>query len=56
MSRPFFSTETGTVRVPREVAGDMHARIPGSRLVFIRGAGHLCEMEAPEAFNAEVRR
>jgi pimeloyl-ACP methyl ester carboxylesterase len=46
----------GDVRAPREVAEDMHARIPGSRMVFIPGAGHLCDMEAPEAFNAEVRR
>lgn len=43
------------VRSPREVAEEMHAKIPGSRLVFMPGVGHLGDMEAPELFNAEVR-
>ena len=43
------------VRSPRPVAEQLHAAIPGSRLVFIPGAGHLVSMEAPEPFNAEVR-
>jgi 3-oxoadipate enol-lactonase len=29
----------------------MHARIPGSRLITIRGAGHMSNLEDPEAFN-----
>ena len=43
------------VRSPKNVADEMHARIPGSQLVFIPGAGHGCDMEAPDRFNAEVR-
>ena len=43
-------------RSPLEVvARDLHASIPGSRLVLIHGVGHQCDMEAPERFNAEVR-
>lgn len=42
-------------RAPLSVAQDLHARIPGSRLVVLPGVGHLCNVEAPEAFNAEVR-
>jgi pimeloyl-ACP methyl ester carboxylesterase len=43
------------VRSPLAVAEDLHARIPGSRLVVIPGVGHLSHVEAPDAFNAEVR-
>jgi|SRR5579859_4588395 len=43
------------VRSPKDVAEAMHAAIPGSRLVFLPGAGHLCDVEAPEPFNSEVR-
>src|SRR5919197_683220 len=43
------------VRSPLSVAQDLHALIPGSRLVVIPGAGHLSQVEAPERFNAEVR-
>ena len=43
------------VRAPLDVARDLHARIPGSRLVVMEGAGHLANIEAPERFNAEVR-
>ena len=32
----------------------MHAAIAGSRLVELPGAGHLANLEAPEAFNAAV--
>jgi len=42
------------VRAPREVAEAIHAGIPGSRLVYLP-AGHLCNVEAAEEFNAEVR-
>ena len=42
------------VRAPREVAEALHAGIPGSRLVFLP-TGHVCNIEAPERFNAEVR-
>ena len=37
------------------VARDLHASIPGSRLVVLPGVGHQSDMEAPARFNAEVR-
>src|SRR4029453_13930053 len=40
---------------PEVVARDLHAKIPGSRLVVLPGVGHQCDMEAPDRFNAEVR-
>lgn len=43
------------VRAPLSVARDLHAAIPGSRLVVIPRAGHVCNIEAAERFNAEVR-
>jgi pimeloyl-ACP methyl ester carboxylesterase len=42
-------------RAPGNVARDIHAGIPGSKLVLIPGAGHVCNVDAPERFNAEVR-
>jgi pimeloyl-ACP methyl ester carboxylesterase len=42
------------VRAPREVAEAIHAGIRDSRLVFLP-AGHLCNIEAADRFNAEVR-
>jgi pimeloyl-ACP methyl ester carboxylesterase len=44
------------VRSPLTVAQDLQARIPGSKLAVIHGAGHLSHVEAPERFNAELRR
>lgn len=44
------------VRSPVGVGEDLHARIPGSQLVVLPGVGHMCNLEAPERFNAEVRR
>ncbi len=43
------------VRSPVSVGEDLHARIPGSRLVVIPGVGHACNVEAADHFNAEVR-
>jgi pimeloyl-ACP methyl ester carboxylesterase len=43
------------VRAPLTVAADLHAAIPGSILVVLPGAGHACNMEAPEEFNRVVR-
>jgi pimeloyl-ACP methyl ester carboxylesterase len=43
------------VRAPLSVAEDLHAAIPGSTLVVLAGAGHACNMEAPEEFNRAVR-
>jgi pimeloyl-ACP methyl ester carboxylesterase len=42
-------------RAPLPVAERLHAAIPGSKLVVLPGVGHLCNMEAPERFNDEVR-
>ena len=42
-------------RAPMSVAERMHATIPASRLVVLPGAGHVCNMEFPERFNAELR-
>jgi pimeloyl-ACP methyl ester carboxylesterase len=44
------------VRAPRSVAETLHAAIRGSRLVHLPGVGHDVNLEAPEAFDAEVRR
>ena len=43
-------------RAPLAVAENMHARIPTSRLVVMQAVGHMSSVEAPERFNAEVRR
>ena len=37
------------------VAEDLHTAIPGSTLVVLPDAGHVCNVEAPEAFNQAVR-
>ncbi len=42
-------------RSPLNVAENLHAKIPASRLVIIPGVGHQSNLEAPEIFNAEVR-
>ena len=43
------------VRAPLTVAEDLHAAIPGARLVVLPGTGHVVCIEAPDAFNAAVR-
>jgi pimeloyl-ACP methyl ester carboxylesterase len=43
------------VRSPLKIGEDLHAQIPGSRLVVMPGVGHVSNFEAPERFNAEVR-
>jgi pimeloyl-ACP methyl ester carboxylesterase len=43
------------VRAPLPVAEDLHDAIKGSKLAVIPGVGHLCNVEAPERFNALVR-
>ena len=42
-------------RSPMSVGEELRARIPGSILKVIPGAGHLCNLESPQRFNAEVR-
>lgn len=44
------------VRSPLHVAENLRAQIPGAELAVIPGAGHLANVEAPEAFNSYVRR
>ena len=43
-------------RSPRAVADALHWALPGSRLTLVPGAGHDVNLEAPDAFDAEVRR
>ena len=43
------------VRAPLSVAEELHAAIAGSTLVVLEGAGHVCNIEAPRAFNEAVR-
>jgi 3-oxoadipate enol-lactonase len=47
-------TSTGDAMIPPEVTATMAERIPGARLVSIEGAGHLSNLEAPDAFNAAL--
>jgi pimeloyl-ACP methyl ester carboxylesterase len=43
------------VLTPPALAEGMAARIAGARLVMIEGAGHLSNLEQPDAFNEAVR-
>ena len=43
------------VRAPMPVAEAMHEAIAGSTLVVLPGAGHVCNLEQPDQFNALVR-
>jgi pimeloyl-ACP methyl ester carboxylesterase len=43
------------VRAPLTVAEALQAAIPGSRLVVLPEAGHVCNVEAPNEFNVAVR-
>jgi len=43
------------VRAGLSVARGLEAAISGARLVVLPGAGHLCNMEAPDKFNGAVR-
>jgi pimeloyl-ACP methyl ester carboxylesterase len=43
------------VRAPLPVAEALHAAISGSKLVVLPDAGHVCNVEAPDEFNAAVR-
>jgi len=43
------------VRAPIAVADHLHEAIRGSTLVRLPGAGHVCNIEAPDAFNAVIR-
>jgi pimeloyl-ACP methyl ester carboxylesterase len=43
------------VRAPLTVAEALHAAIPSSSLVVLPNVGHVCNVEAPDGFNAAVR-
>ena len=43
------------VRAGLTVARDLEAAIPGSTLVVLPGAGHLCNLESPDGFTDVVR-
>jgi pimeloyl-ACP methyl ester carboxylesterase len=38
------------------VAANLHAGLSGSKLVVLRDAGHVCNVEAAEEFNRAVRK
>ncbi|HET9348154.1 MAG TPA: alpha/beta hydrolase [Arthrobacter sp.] len=42
-------------RSPLHVAHELHRQISGSKLAVIPDVGHLAHLEAPDAFNTEVR-
>jgi pimeloyl-ACP methyl ester carboxylesterase len=42
-------------RAPLPVAEALHAGIPGSELVVLKGVDHVSAVEAPERFNAAIR-
>ncbi len=42
-------------RAPAAVAAQLHAAIPGARLLVLPGVGHAVNVEAPEEFNTAVR-
>ena len=43
------------IRAPAAVADHLHGAIRDSTLVRLPGAGHVCNLEAPDAFNATIR-
>jgi pimeloyl-ACP methyl ester carboxylesterase len=43
-------------RAPLSVAEALHAAIPGSQMVVLDDVGHVSAVEAPERFNAAIRR
>jgi pimeloyl-ACP methyl ester carboxylesterase len=42
-------------RAPLTVGHSLHAALPNSTFVVLSGAGHVCNVEAPEEFNGAVR-
>jgi pimeloyl-ACP methyl ester carboxylesterase len=43
------------IRAPMSVAEDLHASIANSTLVVLHDTGHVCNIEAPQEFNAALR-
>ncbi len=48
-------TSDGDALIPASASAPMADRIPGAELVTIPGAGHLSNLEAPDAFNGAIR-
>lgn len=48
-------TSDGDEAVPPADSTEMHRAMPGSELVVIPGAGHMSNLEAPEAFDRAVK-
>ena len=44
-------TSDGDTLIPPEVTAGIADRVPGAELVTIADAGHLSNLEAPQAFN-----
>lgn len=49
-------TSTGDTLIPPEASAPMADAIPEAKLATLEGAGHLSNLEAPEAFNDELER
>jgi pimeloyl-ACP methyl ester carboxylesterase len=49
-------TSTGDALIQAEATSPMAAQIPGAELEVIDGAGHLSNLEAPEAFDLVLQR
>jgi 3-oxoadipate enol-lactonase len=49
-------TASGDTLIAPEVSSPMADRIPGAELVVLEGAGHLSNVEAPDAFTDVLRR
>jgi pimeloyl-ACP methyl ester carboxylesterase len=43
------------MRCSQRCSPRLHAAIPDSTLVVLPGIGHICNIEAPDAFNQVVR-
>jgi pimeloyl-ACP methyl ester carboxylesterase len=44
------------VRAPVGVGESIHAAVPGSELVVLRGPGHVSPVEAPDEVTGELQR
>jgi pimeloyl-ACP methyl ester carboxylesterase len=40
--------------IPPEISQDMAEQIPGAKLCMVAGAGHMVNIEQPDAFNAAL--
>jgi len=48
-------TSTGDTLIPSDVTAPLADRVPGATLTTIEGAGHLSNLEAPDAFDDALR-